>query len=754
MNETNKEEKLIVKTENPTTESLPVVPLVESEYKSGNPDAASLSYEVPEVAEVSHIPNPGPTNQLTDQPQLLTIEASEANVSRNEGRQVNINTTTVLNLANQYGGNRLRPFAVLRGTNILYPFGASYTALAASKSESTINAFGKFDVSEIEDMSGSFRSPASLREIWNFKAFGEMKDAIISYRSRSIAFTNLGQTDMFALEISREARLANCALIFYAKKAAKDYVRMLSDRGYKYDSSITSLIIDPDISKEEFLLYSQMSKQKTFDPTLFVRMGMLTRLHQGSKRNGLMPNLIIQDCVISDLPNYQPSADITNTAGSYRVRVPIFSHAIEQVGTTDGNHFTFLELVGLYLPNNAAEASHNKAMLMTILSNLSSLANATVNSYKIITGAIDVIEANRGAKFETIDAFLPIKGVYHSEGNCFLDYIEDEPSFSYFFKERFEYAPLAFSSENSAGANKSMYNYNLVQFNGASAWETTPYFKIAGSVMRRPIGLYHGEKAWQTDEIAFIGVFKQSDKGTGAIDLISYGLTTEFAGNNGDPVSIDTTSTSNWNLNASPTSSDNDTASMLAFEDTMYGDIYTPVLMVRGWDSEDPEGLWYSYGVIADIITFAASGYSLTGSASVSYFTSFVPKDNAAMLIGTGVNPTQWDARAGSFVWVVMDRPVLNAAQQAQYVMAVTNIYNELDLAKGCVLYSPSTAGVADIPVIMQVNYRGNYWLEMSLVTVENTLITMGAQFYMTYKNNAQVKGERPTAPKAPVSNA
>lgn len=752
---------------NPTTKPLPNVPLVENDYTAGNASPASLSYEVSEVKEVSDIPNPAPTLQLTDSPQLLDEEGTEINILYQGDPATS--EYPYRNVRAKYGMNRPRPFSIMRGTNVLIPFGASYSAtVTAAGGEGVtdpkpITTLNTLNLGELESFSGNFRSRASLRECRNYKAFGEMKDAIISYRSRSIAYTNLSQSDMFALEIQREAAMANAAMPLFAACAARSYLKMLTQRGYKFNSCITSLVTDPDVLKEEYLLYVNLKNMKTFDPTLWTRLGMLTKLHQGSMKNGLMPNLIIQDVVVTGLPKYKPNVSISATSGSYNIKIPDVFNYFDSNGI--GNKISFARLVSMYLPWSRRGVTSYKDLLIKVLTKAQELANAIVNGMKIITGAIDVIEANRGAKFDTIDQYLPIKGVHLKDGSCVVDFEDDPPVFSYYYKERFEYAPVSYYGEDATGANTVLFTYNLAMIRYPAFVQISPFSKsYVPSTYLRPVGPHKGEEVWKTDEIAYIGVYKHGDPSDVATSMVlQYAFFGDLAPTtNSGPIFTNDPTFKNQNFGPiQSTLNAKIGAGALVYEDVLYGDIYTPLLAFPSQTDaySDDEVFPTGYGAffISDVVAYAGSGLG----TNFTYFPSPIPYgyDDASEIF-TGLTGLSVNSGGVGTNWTysLMDFTTPNVAMTIETVKYIEFVYNELDLAKGCVIYPTNkTVGVADTPIVWQSNYRGAYWLVMTATTLENMLITMGSDFYMTYKNNAEIRSEKAgmgSQHKPPVANA
>lgn len=727
---------------NVSQSALPSVPTTEYEYNAGNPAQAGLGYDVPLVKEsIVGIRDSGPTLQLTDLPLLLTEDRNQT------GSQRNVLVNDSHDLASVRVQKDPIPFCCMKGTNALIAFGASYTLY--SRATNSVTSLGaSTSLRQLGTFSGRFRSPASVREIYAYKSFGEMKDAIISYRSRSIAFTNLAQEDMFQLEIAREQILANAALIFFASKAARDYCAMLTRRGLKYNPALISNILDPEVNKMELVLFSDLAGQKTFDPTLYHRMGMFSRIHESSAKVGPIPQLILQDVIVPPLRGY----NIQNVASSgYTINVPQLDGAMQAVAANHG--ISFLNVLSLYLGG-----LNTRQELLALLNNMAAFINNTINGLKIITGAIDTIEANRGAQFSYVGEYLPIQGKHHEQGNCFLDYIEEDPQFSYFFKERFEHAPQQAPGESTTGVNNWAWSTNLAS--GLADAFVAGDFNTQ-ELFSRPAGLYKGDNAWQTDEIAYIGVFRPLTVSSNAADIAMVALSAGVVGSastiassvgvrgadmNGAGTTFTTTSAGVIEF-----SGNGQNISYTTYMDAIYGDMYSTFLGMR---VAGTLGLVINNGPIVAVCgsNLLSSNTGSVTTASPVGTVSWVPPIGTYVLggafkdffSGLGFSATAADTVAIYYSFGTLNLPnVENTYTYTVALLRLTRLFSNLDLTEPPLIRVDLTTGQVDPPAFVEQGYRGAYWYYITLSTVENTIIDAANAFTLTYKNNAQVRADR-----------
>lgn len=735
--------------DNVSTKPLPSVPTTEREYSSGNPSPTEYGYEVQVVKEaVIGIRDSGPTSQLTTYPQLTTEDRLETGL----GASVSLpDSELMVSLRRERSAKRPIPFAVLQGTNSLLPFGAAWSYATMASKDADVTAFNKVDLSILSRCSGRFRERAGIREVYAYKSFAEMKDSIISYRSRSIAYTNLPQDDMFLLEISREAALAQQALPLYAAKYARDYMSELTKRGLKFSPHMVSNLVDPEVNKCELILYSDLAGQKTFDPTLYMRLGVLTKLRESSAKVGPIGQFIQQDVVVTQLPHYvlrkvsQSGYFVTTADGAGRL------------GTAaDSASYSLMDWVGLFLSGN-----RGRSKLLTSLTRAAQRVNDIINGYKIITGAIDTIEANRGAKFQTIGEFLPIKGKHHQEGNCFLDYLISGSQFSYFFKERFEHAPKVKAAEGVDGANNVLYDTNLATLTPALQQALT--WSDAGSnSFQRPIGLYKGDDAWRTDEIAFIGIFRQitsnNEPKLSAGDAIGIALGFSFRSSAAavsvgtDGCTADLTSGNIQRPANSVNWSAPDSAILKGeshvFVDAIYGDLYTPLLLM----ADTVGGVQAFNHVVINSPFYYVAGTDCsqlyTGPTEASSDYSWVPPICTQVACRADIlSITQYNSQPVSMqAYTFSNAKASHNSAHASILFAYgqyLRVLNQLDLSEGGILTPASVAGQADFAVFNPQGYRGVEWYELSLTTVENTIVDAASGFTMTYKNNATIRADR-----------
>lgn len=740
---------------NVSNQPMPNVPTMEVEYGGGQPHEAAFSVEYPTLETRGDIPNDGPTVQLTDYSQITDLERTVSIFYTDQTDPSQLSGIT--NNTNLFTANRPWPIMLHRGTNILVPFGASY--LAATRGNQTVTkteteTFNDAVEANYGPATGQFWSGFSLREVNNYKSFGEMKDAIDSYKGRPIAYTRLPQSDMFALEISREGRLAVAALPLFASKIAREYVRDLSEKGIKFNTDLNRNLVQPEVTSAEMLLYSALAAQKTFDDTLWTRLGDLCKLRTSCSKSGAFPTFIMQDVDVYCLEFYQISEKKNNyktdIPSVYRARNSALITAIENpLNNVAANSLTLSQWVGLYL--GGAKTTH---ILTNMLSQAKALVTATINGMKIVTGAIDMIEGNRGAAFHKVGEYLPIKGVHNVPGNCFLDYIIERPTFSYYYKERVEHSPTSIVGESPTGGNNYVWE-SCITKGYASAFAKGNLGQRTG-LLRRPVGLYKGDKAWTTSEIISIGVYRRcaSSVHSGVFLLTVNGNDTLL---NPKANIWRKTATSSQLIEAAANSSGTITyavnleISNAVWKDEVYGDMYTTVVWSLSSSSDPSTSAFGNVGYNSDVITFAGS-YGQSDSDAFGDL-SWAPNlgvyevSTVADVAGDSVNEVSNVA-----VEVVDLRSFSEPVQLAGYLIGINDMYTQLDISQGPLMGQGSAAGKTDIPIQFYTPYRGAFWMEIVLTTIENIVIAMSSSFTMTYKNNAEVRASKPAGSSGTVA--
>lgn len=742
---------------------MPDVPTTEVEYGGGQPGPAELGVEVPSAPGKDDIPNSGPTIQLTDYSAATDYTYDEGRITYID--EVNDSRPDDGSLFGFYVKKRPIPFALLRGTTYLSPFGlvVSKCATIGQASPKYVSAFGQMGEygALYAQASGRLASAFNLREVNNYKSFSEMKDAIDSYKSRSIAFTNLEVMDMLQLECAREERLLCAALPLYASKMAKEYVRLLSEMGLSFNTDMASNLISAAVNNAEYLIYAALANQKTFDVTSWDRLNYLAKLRQSSQRVGVTPQFIMEDVDVSITSFYLPEKKIK--VQNYTVSVPkvlkltsILSAGSNTSAANMGNHRSLMNWINLYLGGAESEP-----FLLAALDNALSLLNDTINGMKIITGAIDTIEGNRGASFAKVGEYLPIKGVHSVPGNAFLDYYIERPQFSYYYKERVEHAPSQVKGESPTGANNVIYTQSIVDGLG-TAFSDLSSSEMARARIRRPVGLHKGEKSWTTGEIASIGIYRpvQGRSPTSMIAAL-VAATWQPMAINGAGVNQAPTLTW-WVGPGSPSLTTGgieigdenviqfsgqfasaSTAPYGFFIDQLYGDIYCDSIVSPGF-SKGQDGSYASdtLPVHTDIVVYAGNFTRGQGviQANPSWSPIFCALGNLAPL-DTLPELAASETRSVAFQGVNYNNA--SADDLVGALLAMNDAYSQLDISQRAIITPGAKAGVLDIPFVYATPYRGAQWYEMTITTMASTLIHMSGAFAMTYLNNAAVRSSR-----------
>lgn len=745
---------------NVTQQPLPNVPTQEVEYGGGQTSDGRSITEYPMVKELTFIENQGPTLQLTDisEAKTFTRDGSFGLLGQKQALSPSSNGNTLLdpgNMAASLTDKTPVPTAFVRGTLFLSPFGLTAYMGYTGTPGRAVTAFGALTALDgvYARATGTLESNLTLVEVNNYKSFSEMKDAIISYRSRSIAFTNLDTIDMLLLEGAREARLGKAALALFAGLAAREYMRDATEKGIPFSTELTRNLTNPEVLNKEYQLYAAIANQKTFDNTFWKRLGVLTKLHVSSARNGVAPTIIAHDVDINIMNAYKPSGKV----GVYNVSVPNVQATLNSITDATGTsgHPSFQGWLTLYLGGSEALGA-----LLAAYESAISLVNDTINSMKIITGAIDTIEANRGAKFNTIASFLPINGVHcdNNSGNAFLDYAVGKPVFSYFYKEKVEHAPQSMFGESASGGNNFQYNFNL---------SNLPYLhinippRIAPTLsMRRPAGLYKGEEAWKIDELLFIGIFRPVEfssviaagfvaNAIGSDSILAAGnkVAAPFRRFVAGDYTVDNFGYSFGTFtdgSAAISAGANASAQPIGlFSDRVYGDMYFDAVSIYSLSNASAAGVRYlrreAYKQ-GDYIRLSGTYYQSGAAQSVMLNPGsgwLVPpttsSGNTTLIGGSMANTCAVSLEA---TWEGDD----DAESTYDQLQGIATLYAQMDITAGPLVPRASIAGTVEVPRKYYTPYRGAQWYEFSLVTVKAIIISMSQAFSMTYKNNAQVR--------------
>lgn len=430
-----------------------------------------------------------------------------------------------------------RPTAIVRGSNVLCPLGASYfqsLVKGASKIESTVD-------NTMKTLSTLLNTKGSFREIQNWRRISDLKNVVISYFNRSIPFTDLTTGQRFFLEYKYTSETAACCMPIYAFAAASGYLKWLDDHQMQFDNSKAANLYSARIQKMLLQIFSALDKLPVIDELHFTRLQSFARLHTSSDKTGMW-GVIMQQDVITDMCYWASGMDAI-TAGNY-----VWTYTNVDTAKS-GVPLSFMQWVQAFL--NADEDS-----IITWLNQYVALASSIRSNYDILLGCAMQLQLKGSVKYKYVLDFIPATGM----AKLFVNIDSVEPSFDPDYKERFEYAPTGALQEDPSGTN-TVYRSCLAVLPDA-ATDDLSY----SSAFLRPVGPWHDKDSWGVSEVVSIGCFKpateagsSSTAGDGTFSIVL--------------------------LNQASTLTSDIPATNALFVDAIFGDMYTASTFIRATDS-------------------------------------------------------------------------------------------------------------------------------------------------------------------------
>lgn len=585
---------------------------------------------------------------------------------------VNSGFTSFGDITKLFTRRQARPTFVARGTNVLVPFGASNFIYALGKKDITS---AKTDLSATTQvMNGlipNMNTPGSYREVANWRRIFELKNTVIGYYNRSIPFTDLEASHRFALEMCYMRDICLCMMPIFAKKYALDLVGHWQRSGFQYDVSKLTNLNDLTLERLNKQIFAAIADLPSMDDVMLSRLGALTRLRVTSKRTGFTPTIMLQDVTIGGPGVYKlANADV----GSGYIAT---TNLTDLSANSAFNGTTFMEWVELWMRADLASTD----VVTQTLSQYLALAQSIRTNYTVLLACAQQLDLKGAVKYSSVGSFLPVSGV----GEYKLDYKLSSPTFSYAYKERFEYAPRYIAGEDATGSNMS----GFFVLSELPSFQSSSYDKLT---MRRPVGLYKGPSCWGTKEIAEIGMWRNA----GAMYDGDYRYTFRYQLANRLGATL-----TDGNM-ASPES---------ILMDAYYGDLYSTQLSHL------------------QVVSNSTSVNSITYYSSTAEYIQYYGLQEAAVpafgtldsYIADGGSTTSPMTVAGGGQTLALESYDLSSADSPASLLipAIVAVLEQLDMT----LYignPKNQAGNISTPIIVFTNYRGCEFDDFDLAPMDN----------------------------------
>lgn len=325
----------------------------------------------------------------------------------------------------------------------------------------------------------SIGTPGSAKRAAVEQSAATIRSVIINAFNRDIPYTQLGMAQRTLVMACYEQELLKLQAPFQAIDMIRGYAEYQAQMGTPLDDTWLPLY-SPNVYTAMVALYNSIGDLLIYDKQAHERLEKF-RIYAAHKRNAVPGTCIMQDAMSMENAAFVSTTPITVSGGGVTVTInPIMPN------------LTLYEWMRVFVTSEASAM----AAIQTLLT-----AAAKIRSqYEVVITALNQLVSKGSLPEVHLREFIPAEptplGV--------LKFASGQPSFSWAFHERFEYAPERYAAE--VGSTAGTFLWNLADLPDYA----TPRAPSA-CIMRRPVGLCHGSNAWKVAELIDIGLFKAGD---------------------------------------------------------------------------------------------------------------------------------------------------------------------------------------------------------------------------------------------------
>lgn len=388
---------------------------------------------------------------------------------------------------------------MIKGTNLINPFAMTVNPRSYGAADSSKNF--KFDTNAFENAMfqgngasvttrGTTKAASIETATARFKAF------INNLYNRDIPLTDLGYGGTILALYAYHRDICKLRLPFEALATVKTIAKWYTDLGIGLDNS-WNFVYSADLYTQLADSYKRIAELPVLDIQTLDKMSALVGVYAASERNAYPGSLIMQDTMIAELID---SFTYNNSStDGYVTYIAPENLADSKTARAKGTVVTssiwkdqpsLMGLIKLMSQNSTQQQ---------VITQLAAAASSCARQYNLVIAGLYQMEGKNMIDKHRLSEWIP--GQLNESG--IYEVTADEVHYDYHFHERVEYAPRAYSAENSSGSNINVG----VALNTLS--NLNAGVPAASIEFQRPFGLCHGTAVFDTQECADIGVWRE-----------------------------------------------------------------------------------------------------------------------------------------------------------------------------------------------------------------------------------------------------